>query len=512
MKNKLINWWPVIFISLLTIFVWHKIVYQVPLGEGFYYFDQGQYFIHQGRLADLTMSDTFAKFIPFALSPFFVDNIYLYMAFQLFGMVMLNLTLYWVTNYFSKNKWISLIATVLFSVSYIAQFEMLGTANYNRFSERIPPIYPCLIALVLLSKYLDTKRIFYYLASLLVFIFGITIGHFGSFFVPVFMVFPLITYLSSRDKKFGLVSSALLSVPYVVINQLLIAHDNLKPTLTLTEFIANKGLIEISYQILLQFGHMTLPVFLIERISAVSNPFTATIAVLGIPVLIVLIANIFLIAKKIPKALPIYLTSLAVIPIFFFFNLYLGKTDAAFDMRGYQYYFLPSYYLHDLDLTQVKGDRYYLVPFLFFSIMVSFLWYALLKERQKIFKLTAVTFLSLYLIYNTSLIWHNFNQLQIVSDITRSYINYAASQSDKYTNDSVILVPRTLAWPSPFIRRFYAKPGTQYVLFTSGWENDPRLKNRNNVFVYDYDYVGQKVLDLTEIYRITGTLPLPKEQ
>lgn len=124
------------------------------------------------------------------------------------------------------------------------------------------------------------------------------------------------------------------------------------------------GLGNLAKQALLQLANMVLPPFLVEKIASISSSYENTLMILTIPIVAVIILGIFLVAKRNRSSLPIYILSIFSLPILLFLNLFLGKVNAIYNMRGYTYYFLPKVYSVDPTLTaSLKGDRYYMIPY-----------------------------------------------------------------------------------------------------------------------------------------------------
>src|SRR3990167_2228426 len=106
-----------------TLLVWHKVLGQMFLGEGYYYFDRTQDFLalRNGRLvADKIWGyDNLARIIFDLLPPIFKENVPLYLAFQLFVVTTLYLTFYFLLKAITKNKLLSLTATIFFLANYV---------------------------------------------------------------------------------------------------------------------------------------------------------------------------------------------------------------------------------------------------------------------------------------------------------------------------------------------------------------------------------------------------------
>jgi len=315
--------WQAIFITAITIFVWHKLLGQTLFGEGYYYFDRGQDFITQtGKITEVRGPDVFAKILFDILPPIFKDNIAYYLVFQLLTMIILNLTFFYTLASVTREKWLSFTATIIFSTSYIGLFEMLGTGNYQRFVQRIPNLILLFISFYFLVKYLKKAKPKDLILSYTIFALAIFLAHFSTFLLPLFLIYPLVLSLTLKNKIKSLFKNIVISTPYLLINHFLISQDPLEPKGSLLAFLNQNGLIE---KIILQFASLNFPTFIIDKISTISQPFKNGLIMLTIPVIITYILGFFLIRRQAPKLKVIYLTSLIIIPVLLLINLYIHK-------------------------------------------------------------------------------------------------------------------------------------------------------------------------------------------
>lgn len=502
------NIFPTLII-LISLVAWHKLLWQAPGGEGYYYFDSGQDFVSHGRFTDLGQLDNFAK-LTFDILPLLVnDFIPGYFIFQLIIMILLNLTIYFVVKFFVKNSLVSFTVAIFFAVSFIGSFEMLGSGNFQRLVQRVPNLIPQLFSFQQLAVYLQTRKIRNYFFSVLLFSLSILMGHFSTFLLPLFLVFPLVKYLEDFPKALNFETRLklflrifIVSSSFVILNFVLISKDSLKPDLNLLEFISKAGIINISEKILLQFASLSIPPFIIEYISRVINPYKYSVLLLSIPWILIYIAGVILIKKFKPQFFSIYLTSVLVIPILLFLNLYLGKVDPLHNIRGYNYYFLPSNYPNsEIFSNALKGDRYYFVPMIFVSIIWTMLLSVLNLKKFKLNLVVIVTVFLLYIYSNISLIWVNMDRIQFNSNLMKNYLNFIKGKSEEFDNETIILSPRPLIWPAPFIRLFYGNPDIRFINSQSMWREEIGNINPKNIYYFDYDPKTWQILDLTREYR-----------
>src|SRR5258708_5247624 len=79
------NWIFYLAITLITLFVWYKILNQTFLGEGYMYFNKNLSLLSNFRLSAFTDYDNFAKIFFDITIPIFKDNLVLY---QLSALIM----------------------------------------------------------------------------------------------------------------------------------------------------------------------------------------------------------------------------------------------------------------------------------------------------------------------------------------------------------------------------------------------------------------------------------------
>ncbi len=506
MKIKFSHLLPLLLIIITTFFVWHKLLNQAPAGEGYYYFDTGQNFITDGRVSSLWGLDNFAKLI-FDILPILIgDNLTGYFAFQLITMILLNLTIFLVVNYFTKNKWVSFATTIFFLCSFIGLFEMLGSGNYQRFVQRVPNLIPLLFAFQQLVEFLQSHKIKNYLYSLLLFTLAMLMAHFSSFFLPLFIIYPLFFTLS----KFQNLKQALINIsftlPFIAINLILVSHDEHTPHNNVFLFLSSYGPARLLQDILLQFTSINIPPFIIQKIASIIYPYKNTVTVLAIPLVAFYLVGVKLIKSRAPNLMPFYLTSVVMIPVLLFLNLYLGKVDPIYDIRGYNYYYLPPSYPNSAIFTNsIKGDRYYLLPMIFVSIIWSLLIWLFFKNKSRLIFFNYQNILSLillsYVFYNTSLIWGNMDIISFNSNLMKNYIKYIKLLAPKLDANSVIVAPRPLIWPSSFVRFFYTNPNVKFIVLKEGWEKEINLKNKADLFVLNYDPQNWQIIDQSKEYR-----------
>lgn len=497
--------WPIVIITFVTLLVWYKLLGQSFFGEAYYYFDNHQTFFNSK--IDTSEYDIFPRIIFDILKPILKDNLTLYLAFQLLVMVILNLTFYLTLYSIVKQKLLAFTSAIFFAVSYIGLFEMLGTGNYQRFVQRVPNLIIILISFYFLVRYLNNRKIIDLIRSYLLFFLAVFLAHFSSFLLPLFVIYPAVWafYEKKRLKNFRRI--AILVIPYAITNYALISQDSLRPHWSMIDFLGhNKNIIS---DIILQFSSLNIPPFIIDKISIIAHPYRNTLMLVIVPIIIIYIFGLYKVVKSYPKLKTIYTVSLLMIPVLLFLGLYLGKVNPEFDINGFHYYYLPDHLIGiNSTFTSIKGDRYYLVPMFFVSIIWASLIFIVFKSRKKIYKVFIFVFLTIYILYNMSLIWDHFNELLPLVYETNSYLTYIRSIKSQFKPNTALIVPDYFIWPSNMIRVFYGYPNMQFLSSRHDWKIQLNPENKNNVMIIDYDYKTNSFYNLTSQYNTGKKLML----
>ena len=278
-------------------------------------------------------------------------------------------------------------------------------------------------------------------------------AHYSTFLLPLFLIFPIITKPSLK--------SLLISASYFLVNYFFIKNDFYNPGLSASSIIpTDKNFIDL---ILLQLSSITYPPTFLSAIAQITQPYTKTIKLLSIPIIIIYVIGIYLIKKREPKYLVFYLTSLLTLFSILFLNFHIGKINLLSFARGDRYYFISIEMLSKLGVGFVGGNRYYVLPLIFNSIIFSSIFWVILKSKRKLFYLLSALLLAFYLIYNTKLSWKEIDQIQPVSNRMRVYLNDAKLISPELRTAREIVTPREFIWSAQFVRLFYGNRDLKFI-------------------------------------------------
>src|SRR3989344_7188468 len=491
-KSKLFL--AIALIFALDFFLWHKILDQVFLGEGYYYFDRAQdFFSKLDNLKPFEQLDIFAKIIFDILPPIFGDNIRLYQLFLLLTMATLHTTFFLVVTKITKSALLGFTATVFLLANYISSFGMTAAGQYQWFVQRIPGLIPTIISFYYLEKFFHQRKFKFYLASVALFISAVFLAHFSTFLLPVFVILPLVQFIGSKTKIKSLFLGIVLTIPFIAISLIFNSEDGQKhKTNPVKHMLVQDRVVQ---KTIYQVSVISLPPDFIKLAGQywpkgpLTYPFTKVIAASTYLLLGIYFGAIFFIRKNGSRLTKLYLTSLLGMLAIMFLYTYIDVKLDVFKGIGQSRQFFPST--------------------IFLSIVLATILHTVFHKKRKLYLVVSLATLTTYVIYNSTLINKHINSIQYSSEMMRRFMIYTKSISGQFTSESIMVAPSYLGWPNPLIKLFYAPKGFKFALPLAGWEEEYRRQSEN-VFVFDYDYEREKasfdskkgrVVDLTDKYR-----------
>lgn len=486
------SWFVYLFIGFLVFFVWHKVLNQMFLGEGYQYFNPLLYLLPIKSLTSLGGYDNFAKIFIQILSPIFRENLKYYFQTELAIAILSFGSFYFVLSKITKDKIIALTATIFFSTNYVALFEFLGAGNYQRFIQRFPVLIPIIFSFYFLWKFINQNKYKDLLVSLSLYSLAILIGHFSILSISLFIIYPFVQLFDEKPTLKLFTKRVFVVASFIALAVLLTKNGDQKPAYDLLSFFfREKNILE---RVLYQIPIITVPINLIPFIAkhlpvASPEPYTTLLKIFLAICLVFYISGGYFVIKRLPKMKILYLTLFVSMISSMFLYLYV-------DVR--------------LDPTIGFGENRY---YLFSSMMAVIMWALIIKatfiKKVKLYIIISIVILSAFVYSNTANIWRHIDKIQYQSEMFKNFITYIKENSYKYIKDSVIVTPYYLNWCTPLITEFINKNVT-ISLTPDGWEKKYWNK-REKVFVYDYyyskspsgepDISSGKVVDLTDEYR-----------
>lgn len=479
------NCFALISIIGLTFLVWHKILNQVFLGEGYYYFNRGLDFIGpQGINFEVRTYDNFARLLFDIFPPLFKDNIQLFMFLELLIITVLYLAIYYVITTITKSRMIGFSATVFFLANYVSSFYLIADGNYQRFVQRIPNFIPAIISFYYLFKFHEAKRIKYYFYSLGLYTLALLMGHFSSIMLPLFFFYPLIHLLKEKKSLKVFFTRIVTVLPFLLVTFYITRTGDQAPAGSLLRFLLTEP--DVLKRVLYQIPLVTVPLDIIKFFAKTvltkpeSEPYSSIVPFFTLVSLIFYLFGGYMVFKRRKDLIILYITC------------FLSMIGSMF-----------LYMYIDVRINPLKyfgADRFYFVPSLLSAICLGIIL-KVIFIKQKIFsQLIPLLILSLYIVYNTSLIWTHIDSMQYKSEMMKSFLKHIKENAGQFNSQTVIIVPSYLQWPAPLIIEYGDHPGMIVRSEFDGWEAK-FWSIKENVYVFDYEY--EKNVD-KEIYPKAG--------
>lgn len=455
-------------IAIITTIFWHPILAQTFLGESYYYFDAKWSLIHSPKPLYLipVYYDNFARLFFDLTIPILKDNIFAYMVLQLLLMITLNCIFYFCLKKITESKPIALFSTIYFLTNYMYSFDLWGIANYARITQRIPNLIPHLFAFLALVKHFyslkKSKKTTFsknLKLSYLLFTLALFMGHYSSFFSPVFWVFP-IAFAFLKNKKL-LKHAFFVSISFAIYNFILISFDPHTHDRDIGGLFRRDSLWG---EMLVQVSHLIFPPKLFEMLGF-DYPYTDISAVFGFLGILLLVGGYFYVNKIKPKSklAIIYLGFLGTLPIMLAFNLLGDRT---------------------FPLTHAGSDRYYFIPGMLTATLISILFLTIFGQK-KYLKPILVVIASFYLVQNFKTIRKNFDENYYKTQILNAYLMHLKDVD--FSDDVVIAAPTDYIWPNQRIERLYAKGSFRFVdSENANWEDEIQAEEWSHTYVIDY--------------------------
>lgn len=488
------NYLAIISIIGLTFLVWHKILNQVFLGEGYIYFNKfAPYtFITSHGLLNIGRSDNFARFVFDIFPPLFKDNIQYYFLFELIIIIILYISLYSTVAIITKSKLIGFLSTVFFLANYVGSFYLIADGNYQRFIQRIPNFIPIIFSFYFLYKFFNKSNILFYFISLILFAIAIFMSHFSSLILPLFLIYPYVQLINQkRDLKIFL-SRSLIALSFLIISFFITHWSEQAPQKSITVFLLTEPhLIE---KVLYQIPLITIPLDIVLLASKylsppISEPYTQLMPIFTAISIIAYSLGGLIVYKKARSLLVMYITVLLSM---------LGSI------------LLYIYVDSRLDPLKYYGaDRFFMISSMLAAISWGIVFGTIFNKKAFKINLIILALISIFVYYNTTLIYKHIDSIQYKSEMIKSFTVFVKAHSSQYNNKTVIIVPSYLQWPGPLITEII-NPEIKVNSVQDGWERK-YWDIKENVFVFDYEfeknvdktthpYAGH-IVDFSEKYR-----------
>ncbi len=408
----------------------------------------------------LTGFETAAAISGAVFRKFFGANMSLYFWTELFFILTIGACFYGVVRILIKHRLVAFTASLMFTVNYFGNFDMLVAACYCYPMERVFNVPFLLLSFIFLLFFLERSRNTYYLVSLLLYFLGIGLGHFSFFFTAPFLFFPIFWHMYNKKGK-TVRQGALIGISYAAITVFFVLVQRINesgfgPTWSFGEFLLHpqkyhyiKSLIaELTYWS--QYPPIFFPfiqrvVFHYQTNRLLHTFFNARNAVEISPyVLLVYIIAAGVIYKKLPRQRATLLTVICSTIVIFFLNAYFGQYLIASQAGSNRYLYFPTFLL-----------------VIFWSL---FLWAVFWQKGSRI-AIWGIVVLLGYFFINETLLSDSFREVHEWNESTKIVLGYIVHARPYLTNNTLVIGPHPEigTQESEFLTEQIGKGGVTYL-------------------------------------------------
>lgn len=404
-------------------------------------------------------------------SPFFLSNIFVpwfgakmqsYLQLELVAILIITAVFYMTVYLVTKNIFVAASSAIIQSFSYLGNWNMY-ISLYAYFFDRLPSILILLPSFILLHKYLESGRIKILVLSILVYILGIGLWHWGVLLTGLFAFYPILYSLYDKRKK--IIIHSLASVGYIMISQFFVwvqsiyqpgyggsnhsllriiqgnGRYNLGENLDLvfrqlTYWSQYRELINVFYRSMLQY-----PQQLVNNSLALFSDFFYRDAIAIQPWVVAVYLFVILFTYfTLPKFRALLLAVVFATLLAFYLNLYIGQ-----------------YQVED----QSGSNRYLFIPTFTLAIFWSLFLYGAIIRFKKIGLLFAIFCLIFYSFMNILVIRNHFyHSMPAHKKITATWDYIVNNQKKLSQQEEIILLgPGLGGYEAEFLNDHFASSG-----------------------------------------------------
>jgi len=458
-KFRLDGIWLFLLLSL-SWYAWRLLPQGILRGNGFMYMLPSVQKWFWGRPFTLTGFEVAAAISGAVFRKFFGANMGLYLWSELFVILTIGVCFYAVVRILTKHRLVAFAASLIFTVNYFGNFDMLVAACYCYPMERVFNVPLLLLSFIFLLLFLERTRRGYYLVSLFLYFLGVGLGHFSFFFAAPFLFFPFFWYVYNKKGKMirrgaliG-ISYAAIIVFFVLVQQ--INESGLGPTWSLWEFFLHPQKYHYIESIIAELTYWSQypPIFFpfIQRVifhyqtnrllhTFLTAPNAREISPYVFCTYIIATTVIY---KKLFQQRAMLLTIICSTVIIFFLNAYFGQYLIA---------------------NQSGSNRYlYFSTFLLAIFWSFFLWAVFWQKGSRIAIWGIVVLLGYYFI-NEALLSDNFREVHEWNESTKIVLGYIVHARPYLTSNTLVIGPHPEigTQESEFLTEQIGKGGVVYL-------------------------------------------------
>ncbi len=458
-----------LLIIVVTLIVWKPIASQVPLGEGYYYFDhcQNTFVPRSDCPTTFWEYDNLARGVSQVEIFFFGDDIRLYMFAQLILMTLTYLALFFVLAKISNNDTFALFVTIFFATNFTGSYSMMAIGNYQRFLQRVPNLIPLFISFYFLDKYLNKNNIKDFIYSILLFGGSIFLAHHSVFMIPMFFVYLAVFRVDGTRELFKRI---LICVSFFTLAILITKTDHLVPNGNLFNFIISNQYTVTKTA--LQLSNLLTPNGIVLWLAKnwpmgiIKFPYTSILMMLVYVYIPVLLIPFFVRGDK--RINLIYKMAVLTLPLVCLLNLYAYGGGVPDPLRNF------------------GEDRIYFIPSIFGGIIYGYFAYSLFIVNR-VTKVITLVLLTTFVVYNNNMIFTNSQNLNSNSFKMSTFIQYVKRTTLNKSNKIAIIGPSHLLWPTTFLTNFYNQENNVvFYLDSENWLKETDGIDLDKIILVDY--------------------------
>ncbi len=490
-------------ITLITIFAWKDILYQTPEGEAFIYFTPTyQLFDSLGNIELFYNIDNFTRLFYFVFDKLFSYNMFPFMLGIFIGVILINISLYIFAKLSTQSFAIAFLTSLYAGINFQGNFQFYARGHIHWFLQRVPEIIPMFISVLLLFHFLKTKKRSAYYLSLLFFILSLLTAHYATMITPFIPIYLTLYALKNSKNKHSILKTISLSIPFLIVNYLLIKTNSLGDAVinsgnSFSSFLLNSS--DLLKKILFQLTSLTLPFPLVNLFTKITKTDSANIVtILFYPTLIFYLLIFYRLFKTKSKHFIFALSCFLTLLVTLFLNLFLGRFGNVYNqIAESRYYYLPAIY----------------VGFIF-AITIDNLFSRFQSNHFINLKTVIITCLSVLLIFmNIKPIWKKTHASQYRYTALTKMFQYLSHSSQTFPPNSLIFIPNPPGPNTiPYLEKKFGSKNTTYFYFDPNWQPKlPSDTDPNKVFVLSYSDEFKKgggadlsqihVIDQSKLYR-----------
>jgi len=444
--------------------VWSDLRFISINGDGFVYIIQRFRATFWNSLQSLFWLENSPFFLSSIFVPWFGAKIQSYLQLELATMLIITAVFYTTVYLITRNIFIAASSAILQSFSYIGNWNIY-VSLYAYFFDRLPSILILLPSFILLHKYLESGRIKILVLSILVYILGIGLWHWGVLLTGLFAFYPILYSLYNKRKK--IIICSLASAGYIMVSQFFVWIQSIyQPGYggsnhSLLRIIQGNGRHNLGENLDLVFRQLTYWSQYSELIntfyrsilhypqqlfnnSLVLFDFSYREAIVIQPLVIAVYLFVILFTYlTLPKFRTLLLAVVVATLSAFYLNLYIGQYQVE---------------------SQSGSNRYLFIPTFTLAILWSLFLYGVMVKFKKNGVLFAVFFLVVYVFINILVIRNHFYHMMPAQKKITATWDYIVNNHERLSQQEeiILLGPGLGGYEAEFLNDHFGNGETKY--------------------------------------------------